>query len=492
LSLTSFSLPDIKHKVKLHLNKVTRQIANLPELPPNLELEIQASLLNFSDTARIKIDDFKKNFSKVPDQFRDCLLEMKPRITLKDFTDSPVMEISDDDSDAGSVATSHTAPIPKRRNNSSFTTPTNKRQRTDMTPNGSQQQPPLPHASFKAEVGRGGSMGPGQARNGDVPNPFASYCRAGRGFRTLRQVKDEIERKQRAGVPNLIPHELYDGLAMEAVKPWKQPMMAFLKLTMSELQSQLELALSETFGQLKKRYVYPTATKCLHQYLTNHGNKTTEQLEELYLSECEQILTLNKETFSTYVTTETESLKSARHHMRMSAQPRKDGLPPPKHVHWEHLSEEMQAQELKRREAEIRVLGPDPFEREVGVMAFVRGYYRLAALRFADNVFQQTLCRMLPKLRRELSMYLENELGLRGPDPKSVYERLMAEDEATAAKRTTLREEQTKFVTALASIEELENATKRDELVDTGEAGEEGDAVNGADAMTIMTTSGEV
>lgn len=436
---------------------MNRQLASLPELPDNVEMEIQTRLINFADLARKELDDFVRTIGPLPQNFATCLLEMKPKIALRDRSDIPVHEISDDESDAPSAAPT---PTPKRRHGqSSFTTtPSVKRQRTDIVASG-----PIPinlnGQSRPEEMPNGNaspapSQPPAGPKKTQLPEPFSQFSKTGSGFRTLRGVREEVEAKMKAGMPAVIPAEVYEDLALEAIQPWNKVTEVYLHHTMHELQQRLDSALLESMGTFKKRSIFKESKKHLRKCLEEHKMRIEDSLALLYKDESQRLLTFNDEAFKQYRESETITLTRFRHMMRMQAagllQPGKQFIP------WESLSQDKRIQDAKQREAEAAKLGPDSFAREVEVAAYVRGYYRLAAHRFGDNVSQHILCRMIPQIRLQLARHLENELGVRGPDAIGVYERLMAEDETTATKRENLKSDKEKFRRALASIEGLE------------------------------------
>jgi hypothetical protein len=214
----------------------------------------------------------------------------------------------------------------------------------------------------------------------------------------------------------------------------------------------LESVVSKSFESLKKRLIFQEVRKHLKACLNEHRTKVQETIKLLYRDETARMFTFNLEAFSRYRAEEEASLTHFRHWMRL--QPH--GPVNWKYVPWEQLNEEKRAQALKRREMELSKIGRDPFEEEIGIIAYVRGYYRLAGLRFADAVSQCIILRLIPGIRRELASYIDEKLGLRVTDPSGVYQRLMEEDEATASRRVTLKAEKEKFVKALASIEALE------------------------------------
>ncbi|KAL7941380.1 P-loop containing nucleoside triphosphate hydrolase protein [Trichoderma barbatum] len=454
------SLPNIKHKVKYHLDKVTRQLANLPELPHNVELEIQTCLNSFADSARLKIDEFAARINSLPANFRDCLLEIKPKFTLKDRSDIQVVDLlEDDESDAASVGTAATSFVTpsKRRHAAPQATPS-KRTRTDHPVNGT----PNTVKPEEAGIANGNSFGPSQPapppQKQAFPEPFAEFSDVGRGFRTLRQVREEIQAKMKAGMPSIIPPDVYNDLAMEAIRPWNRPTSVYLREVIHQLQAELDSALNKSLENLKKRFIYQEAKRHLKSCLDEHWTKTQEALDELYCDEAERVMTYNTEAFNQCLKSERAVLIRFRHYMRMvgAGYAQKALLP------WDGLTEEKQIQEVKRRELEQTKLKPDEFEREVEVVAYVRGYYKLAALRYSDAVTQRIVCRMIPAIRRQLRNYLDDQLGVRGPNSSIVYEKLMDEDAATATKREMLKMEQGKFIQALQSIEDLESGKLSD------------------------------
>lgn len=273
----------------------------------------------------------------------------------------------------------------------------------------------------------------------------------------MRQVRDEMQAKTKAGMPDRISDEVYVDLVKEAVGPWELPTKVFVQQAMKDLQAELDAALDQAMENLKKRCVYKEARKHVKECLGVHLKSTQEALMRLYRDEKERLLTFNEEAFKRYKDEEHICLTRFRHNMRMEAA----GFPTRPLGQWGELTEEKRAQDAKRRDAELLKLGPDQFGREIEVIAYVRGYYRLAALRFADSVSQRILCRTIPVIRRELPVHLEKRLGLREADAIGTYERLMAEDRRTAEQREALKSERHKFVKALQSIEKLEAAARR-------------------------------
>ncbi|TQV94100.1 Dynamin family protein [Cordyceps javanica] len=426
------SLPNIKRMVASRLNKVNKNLAALPELPDNIELEVEGSLMQFSESCRQGIDELIKFGGALPEAFRDCLLHIKPKFILKDRSDTPLVEISDDDSDAQPPPPA--ASTPKRRQGAVQITPSSKRPRLENSngfPNG--------HAP--------------RVKKAKLLPPFTEYSSLGSGFRTLAQVKAEIRGKMQAGTPDVIPPDVYQGMAVESIKVWEQPTQKFLSATMGQLHEKLGEKLNSSLDRLRKRLIYRETGDHLTRFLKEQLQQTMDQAFLIFKHETQQLITFQKETLTMYRELEEKELGWFRHQMRFQARfpeaARRLG-------NWANMGEEQRQQEMKEQEKEKFKLGPDNFADEVKVVSYVRGYYRLAALRFVDRMAQLTLCGMLPEIRKRLDFELRTRLGLQGGNARAAYQRLMEEDTATAEKREALKAEREKFVRALETIQALE------------------------------------
>ena len=429
------------------------------------------------------MSDFGKQFGPLPQEFRTCILEIKPKFILKDKTDVPILEISDNDSDndPGSMMNTPTA----KRRMAPPITPAAKRQRsetpaTNGTTNG--------NGSFvKREASESGSFAssaPARPHTGPenrIQAPFTEYASIGRGFRTLARVREEIAQKMRAGIPGYIPVEVYESLVLEAMRPWSGPMMTFLNETMKMLAQELLSALNAAFEArgLKKRIIFQESRKHLRDFLDRHRIKATEDMKQIFRDETQQIITYNDDVFKTYQSDELLLLTRFRHKMRMEIK----GLLPPKPLEdWESMTEIRRKEDENKRVKELQRIGPDHFEREIEVIAYIRGYYRLAAHRFVDSIAQCILCRMVPNMKENLSMYLDEKLGLVNVSDPAIYEHLMEEDAKIAEKRELLKKEKAKFEKALASIDALTQG------VSNGDAGGDAASVILAGENYIATT----
>jgi hypothetical protein len=447
------------------------QLNSLPELPENIELEIRKSLMQFSTIIRSKLqsNEFSSMHGRLSEAFRDCLLNIKPKFTLKDETDIRTIDLSDDEPEPG------TSP-PKRRRAGDMLPPSNKRVNTGAvtTPTGFRsiktEENGSPGPTNRSMISRAGSAGGHMAKTQD---PFAKYARLGAGFRTIRQISEEIKAQTKGGMPDHVTSEVYNNLCRLATQPWSKPMETFILVSMNLLRQIINSALDQAFGCFKERLIFKDCQLYMQEFLEERRVETLTFLTKLYKTETHQLFTLNKDAFDQYKEAELRLLTRYRHHVRWHSFAGEDR----DFMTWESMTHEQRVTEEKRAIQELAKMGPDKFSKELEVAAYVRGYYWLSALRFADTVSMSIASGMFPEVTDSIDFYLDKRLGLVGATSRDIYVRLMEEDEQTAMRRERLKGEVAKFERAMESIYELERQTgageytvgSQDDMFDDGE-----------------------
>lgn len=337
------------------LNNARHQLQSLPELPSNVELEVKNSLRTFVDLVVGKLhgSEFSSSYQRLGEQFRDCLVAMKPKVVVTDSTD--VIEILDDDDD-GDVTPIGT---PKRRAEMAPPATPSKRARTGP-------------AMVKREdsMSRASSVTPHMQRVRGTPGPdlgpFSQYGPP--PSRKLRDIRDTIARHNRAGQPGLVAGEVHEELCRQAVSPWLGPLIAFQELVMREVTMIIDAALNEAFSQLKKRLIYDRAKMALRTLLQEQAAGTVRFLKKMLHIHTRQLFTLNNSELERYRAMEEEILHRHRHFMRWQAFTNSSGPVQP----LDQLSEQEKEAENKRRASQVEKMGVDPFQAEVQVFAYVR------------------------------------------------------------------------------------------------------------------------
>jgi len=102
-------------------------------------------------------------------------------------------------------------------------------------------------------------------------------------------------------------------------------------------------------------------------------------------------------------------------------------------------------------------LGPDPYQREVEVMAKIRAYYCIASTRFIDNICASVQGELFEDFKMGLREQLIDSLGVSAADPKA-HENcvaLLAEDAARERKRMMCQKEKVALEKAQECLDKL-------------------------------------
>jgi hypothetical protein len=403
------SLPEIKHILHQRLHTVVNQLKKLPELPANPELEIRKGLLDFANLvkARLKSQEFSNQWASKAEDFKTAILSMKPKVVVK-----PETSVIDLDSES---VVSGGSPQPKRRTTADHyleaqATPSKRRVGNFMSGangtggvNGVKAEEHSPSPYQFTPRGPLASVAPGSGPSIRLDGTPITKSR------TLPQIREILVSKRRPGMPNAIPHEVYEFLCMDAVKPWNKPLSTFLNATMQLLQREMTSSLEHAFANLKKRLVFRESKKHLGDFVKTHRETLTSQLMHTYRTETYRLYTINNTFFNHNLEEEKRILARHRHHYRWAAH---SGQPNESIKALEKLSEEERLQEQSRMQKEAIKLGKDPYEQEIDVVAYVRGYYLTAAFRFIDNVSLQMTSGIFPSISESVNFHLDKKLGL--------------------------------------------------------------------------------
>ncbi|KAI8625906.1 dynamin family protein [Xylariaceae sp. FL1651] len=445
------SLPSIKTKVYNRLREIEYQLAGLPELPSNVEHEVKKSLYQFLGRMKtaIKDSEFSSEWNTLNNQFRDVIFKIKPTCRVKEPA-AQTIDLSDADTEVSSVTPSRRP----RASDSTVRPSPSKRPRHDNEA----MSTPVKQESFSASgafrassVVSGGLM--------EMQNPFASFRNLGRLAMDIREIRSEVRRKQRPGMPrDLVPDEVRETMCLDAVKKWQGPLETYINKTAELLEKVTNQALEESLGVLRRRLIFKECQTHLKEFIDKAVASQQGRLSEIYSSETYQMYMMNEDAFTRYKAQELEQLRRARAIYRLKAVALVEWAYEIKQV--EEMSEEDRIKEHKMLSQQLPKIGKDPYETEIEVAAFVRGYYMTAATRFVEGVTMNVnshLFRMMGD--SELDMFMDEKLGLFGKADSNVYEHLMEEDEITAKLREQLKREMDKLSEAMSSINGLESSS---------------------------------
>ena len=491
------SLPEIKEKVSLKLQDVTFELSQLPDLPENPELEIRRSLGEFASNVRTILDSsqLRPSLNSIVLQFQREIDGLKPKYKVKaqSFPAAPAggrtpttsangtVDLTNDNDDKSNVNGGSPAPSGFAQNGPPSGALSESRRRHHSVFLDGQSDTSGPNTPSKRQRGMG-SVGFGfgfvkQEDNSEMSvgaeSPaFGPASRRvlfrvpenyqPRAARSLQAVREIISARSKPGMGNIVTEEIYHYLCTEAVRPWYGPLDQLLDAVHQLLDTKLHELLSRNLCNLQKRLVYKKASSVLKTFLVDRLSEVRTTLQQHYQLETRKFYTLDGESLQRYEEAEGRMLARHRHHYRMVAylgEQRGRERPPPKD--WEQMGEEERNREKALMNQELAKLGPDEFKRELDVCAKVRGYYRSASTRFVDVCTMHIVSGLLPDIVDQLSRwYLDMELKVFHQTTPQTFINLMEEDEATAQKRASLKDDRDRFQQTMESIQRLEASSQ--------------------------------
>ncbi|KAI0113501.1 P-loop containing nucleoside triphosphate hydrolase protein [Daldinia grandis] len=443
------SLPSIKNTVFTRLKVVESELAALPELPPNVEYEVKKSLFDFLQQMKtaMKNTAFSSEWNALNSQFQECIFRIKPTCTVKD-SELQTIDISGTDSEP-------TTPTPHRPR------PNDSTMRNFSTPSRRQRQEGAGTPVKKEDIALGMSRtssiigGPGVG----VSDPFAKYSNLGRFAMDIKDIRSEILSKKRPGMPrDLVPDEVRENLCLKAVRKWEAPLETYINKTAELLKRTANAALESSLESLRSRLIFKDCRKYLSEFIDKTVASQRARLEEIFGSETYQLYMMNDDAFHRYKAQEMEQLTRMRGIIRLKALTLIDWSYTINKL--ERMSEEEKTKERKMLDANLPKAGKDPYDTEIEVAGFVRGYYMMAAARFVEGVTMNVNSNLFRTYREsQLDEFLNAKFYIFSQSEPGLYERLMEEDANTAKRREQLKGEMDKLVRAMHSINNLERSS---------------------------------
>ncbi|KAL2257177.1 hypothetical protein VTK26DRAFT_555 [Humicola hyalothermophila] len=434
-------LPEVKQKVEDRLRDLNEQLQQYPDPPANPEMEIMTSLADFTSRVQERIlhHDFESTWHRnFATKFKDTILKLKPKFNVKEPSRQSGSASGGDSPAANPFARKRVGQV------MDLTQPSPKRQRAQPA-----------NGTIKVEAPDSPSL-PATPRH---PRPAAvgNSPYAARGFKskTLMDIRELINRAAVPGQLDLVSTTVYQPLFIEAATAWAPHLERFIEATIAFLQREVFAILDTAFADLKNRAVYKESFRHMKAFIETHKKELRDQLMLLYKLETKRLYTTDAVSLKHNKAAELEILVRHRNLFRIAAYNGEELGPIPK---VDELTEEELRQEAARMEKELKKFGPDPFEKELAVAAYIRGYYLTAANRFVDYVSIHVMAGLLPQVAATIKTYLHDKLGLvHRSTTRETIDRLMSEGPEIEQKRRDLRVEMEKFNGAMAIIVNLEN-----------------------------------
>lgn len=340
-------------------------------------------------------------------QFRDSILEMKPRVNCHHESDNPpdVIEISDNEDGDQLIMSGPSTPLSRKRPADGFAqSPAYRQKVEDGTP-------------ARGLFRRDSSMQPpsGSRRHPlkDAGAPFESLLGKGKKFIDLAGIRENINKNQPHRLPGIVHTQTYNNLCFLSVTPWNLALDIYISQTFSMLETDLGTILHKNLKVYEQTALYRSAKKHLKEFIDGLKSEQRASLIELYHLETYMPSTVNESTMHEYESKELHALKNQRTYIRAKAFVERQ-MRTEKSRRNENMSDEEKLTKRKDRIAAVKdeQLGDDPFDAEIRVAAYVRAYYMTAGLRFVDSVCLQTNGKFFRKIKERIFFRLEQELGI--------------------------------------------------------------------------------
>ncbi|KAM0131014.1 hypothetical protein ACHAO1_007607 [Botrytis cinerea] len=407
-------IPKIQKKLSAHRAKIDENLRKLPELPSqNVQLEVQRLLHNFSQevkrlmTSEHTETSFHGDWTKLSCQFHDLLIHIKPLIGCSHKSDTqkiPVINLdkSDDDEETTFVDVPDTSGRRRRfQDISSDVVPQPTFKAENSTPETSRPRPIL------------NARGPSNPFRGTV---FEKYTELGRNFANIGEIQNRMQNSS-YGLPDVVDPRIHRFYCQKAVSRWKGPYQAVLHAAMSLLRSSVQSILEKHLGIYRQTFLFKKSTETIREWLDKLCAQQLQTLEDIYQTESFAPFTLNEKGINENKKTELEKLQQSRHKNRASCFVDKQLATNPKKIKAEKFTPEYHnARKVLVSQVTPEQLGRDEFAVQIDVAAYVRGYYIVAANRFADSVCLSLKNRLFRHVHEEVENYIETQLGTNHPD----------------------------------------------------------------------------
>ncbi len=455
----------MKEKVNNRLHYIGKQLKTYPDPPPNPELEVMKSLAEFTIRVRTRMEsrDFMSVWDgRFGDPFRKIILSKKPKFNVNVSENSnATQQLARTSQPREVISLDDDSPVSSPRLAKRSASVMDSAQSTPKRPRG-----PHTNGVVKSEA-PDHPVWPATPRHPRSVAPAGTPSHGGKS-RSLQDLRDLIKNAAIPGQPGLVSATVYEPLFTEAAQTWAPYLESFINGTFSFLQAEILTILDAAFARLMNRAVYKESLEHMRAFIDTHKVELRNQLHHIYNLEARRLFTKDVETLKRNQAAEMKILVRHRNHCRIAAHTGEALGSVPK---MDDMTDEDRRQEEAKMAKELRNLGPDPYEPELTVAAYTRGYYLTAANRFVDYVSIHVMSGLLPRVASVIETYLPDMLGLNGQGAThELLAQLMKEKPEIEQKRRDLRAEKETLDGAMDIIVNLERREREQQHRDEYDA----------------------
>ncbi|PWW77924.1 P-loop containing nucleoside triphosphate hydrolase protein [Tuber magnatum] len=285
---------------------------------------------------------------------------------------------------------------------------------------------------------------------------------------TLPQIRHIIESTATARIPGQVDPTAITNLIRQSINLWSPVVHEFLNNCGGLMNRQVHYCFTFIFKEYQKSPIFQGVYEILNTLVQENFDNQKTVIERLWRLEREQISTLN-EDYQTFM---------ANHYEKVSER-RKRNLEDQRKLAAANAAAEAALNEdnnptgapgggggstpspRKKRNPTTALPtamldnSPDPYRKEIEVLAQVRAYNEVAQKRFVDNVYMSIQGELVNGFRRNVLDALQNGLGLNGPDVSELCAQLLVEDPLKDRRRRELQSRREQLDKAMEELSRL-------------------------------------
>ncbi|KIW04352.1 hypothetical protein, variant 1 [Verruconis gallopava] len=440
-------MPKLEDQVVCKHAEVEDQLAELPEPPQNALQVVSQAVIDFTQAVRSMIDGTEPNiltesWKKIKNEFhesiingqRPTLLVASPEYEADDGRSSPAPTPCKINYTPSKLVKRNTQIIDLSSDDEEIVTPTKKRKDANGTPK-------MTARSSKREDSIC-SVIP-IARDRECTLDFLAL----RKSFTLAELRTTLDSFSTSGLPSVVELKAVDHMILLTLENWKDPLKVLLNNLKSAMQNSLAKSLQDKVYQWRATKLFEEMQEAYRNFLNRHMESMTQYVFRALKIERVKPITRDEKLMSRYVKEEQAILEAARLKKRYMEYARE--------LEKKYGKEVNKNWDDKTRKQATEVLDADPYSREVGVMARIRAYYQISAMRFVDQVVQAVEAELLIKFREELYHDLMTALQVFGEDGYKNANRLVADDVEREERRSLLKERKRRLEQASDRIKQM-------------------------------------
>jgi hypothetical protein len=234
----------------------------------------------------------------------------------------------------------------------------------------------------------------------------------------LDQTRERLYQMSSAKLARVVNPEAVATLMLEPVKQFDTVMLQFYSKLERALTVRINEILVASLGQWHTNLLFKEAQRTVMDFLKIHfGEQRTVFGPNTYADELAGPYFHDHRYMEYHTSQFLAQFKDARFRKRKRV--------------WQDMKQEELGRDLKPvekteadREPTRALLAKDPYEQEVGVVAQVRAYYELAAIRFHDSICMRVESKLFRALGESLLTELKEGLQLTDENSESPYGRI--------------------------------------------------------------------